>query len=67
MRWDMTPWCSALGAAAPSGNDPQRTAQSFRLILEEAFPTTFDTVVFAVTDWSPQRTTLGPFREVFSA
>lgn len=46
------------------GNDPKRTAQSFRVILEEEFPTAFDAVVFAVTDWSPQRTTLAPFREV---
>lgn len=47
------------------GNDPQRTAQSFRSILEEAFPRAFDDIVFAITDGSPQRATLGAFRDVF--
>ncbi|EIC21642.1 TIGR02452 family protein [Thiorhodovibrio frisius] len=48
------------------GNDPRRTAESFRTHLEQAFPRAFDQVVFAITDWSSERTTLGPFREVFS-
>jgi uncharacterized protein (TIGR02452 family) len=47
------------------GNDPRRTAESFRTHLEQLFPQAFDVVVFAVTDWSPERATLGPFREVF--
>ncbi|MBK5970632.1 MULTISPECIES: TIGR02452 family protein [Thiorhodovibrio] len=47
------------------GNDPRRTAESFRTHLEQTFPRAFDDVVFAITDWSPERATLGPFREVF--
>jgi uncharacterized protein (TIGR02452 family) len=48
------------------GNDPRRTAASFRTHLEQTFPRAFDQVVFAITDWSPERATLGPFRAVFS-
>lgn len=48
------------------GNDPRRTAESFRTHLEQTFPRAFDQVVFAITDWSPERATLGPFCEVFS-
>ena len=48
------------------GNDPHRTAADFRHALETDFRGHFSDVVFAVTDWSPERRTLGPFRDVFS-
>ena len=47
------------------GNDPHRTARDFRLALESEFEGAFSDVVFAVTDWSPERRFLGPFREEF--
>ena len=47
-------------------NDPKRTAQDFRGALESDFAGIFSTVVFAITDRSPQRRCLGPFRDVFS-
>jgi len=47
------------------GNDPLETAQSFRDVLEGKFPNAFSEIVFAITDWSPQRKFLGPFRDVF--
>lgn len=48
------------------GNDPWRTAQDFRTALEGAFSGAFHHVVFAVTDWSPERKFLQPFRETFT-
>jgi len=47
------------------GNDPHRTARDFRQALETEFDGAFSDVVFAVTDWSPERRFLGPFRDVF--
>jgi len=47
-------------------NDPHRTALDFRDALETEFRGCFSDVVFAVTDWSPERRFLGPFRDVFS-
>lgn len=47
-------------------NDPHRTARDFREALETDFRGYFADVVFAVTDWSPDRRFLGPFRDVFS-
>ncbi len=47
-------------------NDPRRTAVDFRQALENTFSGAFSDVVFAITDWSPERRTLGPFRDVFS-
>ena len=49
------------------GNDPHRTAMDFRLALENNFNGAFSEIVFAVTDWSPERRFLGPFRDVFAA
>jgi uncharacterized protein (TIGR02452 family) len=49
------------------GNDPHRTAVDFRLALENDFKGAFSNIVFAITDWSPERRFLGPFRDVFSA
>lgn len=48
-------------------NDPRRTARDFRHALEGEFAGAFDEVVFAITDWSEERRTLGPFRDVFAA
>lgn len=48
-------------------NDPQRTAADFRSVLENDFGGAFTEVVFAVTDWSPERKFLGPFRDAFAA
>ena len=47
-------------------NDPHRTAVDFREALETEFRGSFSDVVFAITDWSPERRFLGPFREVFT-
>ena len=49
------------------GNDPQRTARDFRQALENEFRDVFSNIVFAITDWSPERRFLGPFRDTFSA
>jgi uncharacterized protein (TIGR02452 family) len=48
------------------GNDPNRTAVDFREALENEFRGAFSDVVFAITDWSPERRFLGPFRKVFA-
>lgn len=47
-------------------NDPHRTAADFRQALEGEFSGAFSDVVFAIADWSPERRSLGPFRDVFS-
>ncbi|QDV42205.1 hypothetical protein Enr13x_20500 [Stieleria neptunia] len=47
------------------GNDTRRTAGNFREALENEFCGAFSDVVFAITDWSPERKTLGPFLDVF--
>lgn len=48
------------------GNSPHRTAADFRQALENGFRGAFSEIVFAITDWSPERKFLGPFREVFA-
>jgi uncharacterized protein (TIGR02452 family) len=48
------------------GNDPDRTAVDFRQALESNFRRSFSDIVFAITDWSPERRFLGPFRDVFA-
>jgi len=35
--------------------------------LESKFSGAFSDIVFAITDWSPERRFLGPFREVFAS
>ncbi len=47
-------------------NDPHRTAADFRQALENDFSGAFSDIVFAITDWSPERKFLGPFRDVFA-
>lgn len=49
------------------GNDPHRTAHDFRSALEGEFRRCFGHVVFAISDWSPERRFLGPFRDAFAA
>jgi len=46
-------------------NDPHRTAVAFRQALENDFKGAFSDIVFAITDWSPDRRYLGPFRDVY--
>lgn len=48
-------------------NDPHRTAIDFRQALENDFSRAFSDIVFAITDWSPERKFLGPFCDVFAA
>jgi uncharacterized protein (TIGR02452 family) len=48
------------------GNDPALTALSFRSALTGPFVDAFSQVVFAVTDWTPERRTLGDFRDAFA-
>jgi len=47
-------------------NDPHRTAMSFRQALENDYSGAFSDIIFAITDWSPERKFLGPFRDVFA-
>jgi uncharacterized protein (TIGR02452 family) len=47
-------------------NDPHRTAIDFRQALKDEFNGAFSDIVFAITDWSPDRKFLGPFRDVFA-
>jgi len=48
-------------------NDPQCTAVDFRHALEGDYSGAFSEIVFAITDWSPERRFLGPFRDIFAA
>jgi hypothetical protein len=38
----------------------------FRQALEGDYSGAFSEVVFAITEWSPERRFLGPFRDVFA-
>lgn len=46
-------------------NDPVATAQHFKEALLGDYAGAFSTIVFAITDWSPNRRLLGVFRDVF--
>lgn len=48
------------------GNDPVRTARDFQKALEGDFDGAFRHGTFAITDWSPDRRFLRPFRDAFS-
>lgn len=48
------------------GNDPAATASAFVTALADRFRGHFSQVVFAITDWSPERRFLGPFRDAVS-
>jgi len=62
------PSSSVLGAwsCGAFANDPHRTATDFRHALEKDFSGAFSDIVFAITDWSPDRKFLGPFCDVFA-
>jgi uncharacterized protein (TIGR02452 family) len=45
------------------GNDPVRTGRDFKTALGEQAGA-FAEVVFAISDWSPERRYLGPFRDL---
>ena len=47
-------------------NDPHRTAKNFQQALENDFGGSFSDIIFAITDWSPERKFLGPFRDEFA-
>ena len=47
-------------------NDPVRTATDFRAALDTDFRGAFSNIVFAITDWSPERKFLAPFRDAFA-
>ena len=47
------------------GNSTERTARDFRNALKNQFAGAFSEIVFAITDWSPERRFLGPFRDIF--
>ena len=59
---------SVLGAwgCGAFANDPRRTATDFRHALENDFSGAFSDIVFAITDWSPERKFLRPFCDVFA-
>lgn len=54
----------AWGCGAFS-NDAHAAAADFRDALAVPFEGAFGEVVFAITDWSPERRFLGPFRDAF--
>jgi uncharacterized protein (TIGR02452 family) len=48
------------------GNDPARIAAIFHEALKEQAGA-FQSVVFAIADWSPERRYLAPFRDLLAA
>ena len=48
-------------------NDGRTVATLFRDALAGPYRDAFETVAFAITDWSPERRFLGPFRDAFGA
>lgn len=64
--WHYTSLVLGAWGCGEFGNDPERTARDFRAALETDFDGVFEDVVFAITDWSPNRRRLGPFRDVFA-
>ena len=50
---------------ADPANDPDRTAADFDTARAGPFEGVSARIVFAITDWSPERRTLGPFRDTF--
>lgn len=47
-------------------NDPFAVARYFREALTKTYLGVFDEAVFAISDWSPDRRYLGPFRDTFA-
>jgi uncharacterized protein (TIGR02452 family) len=59
-RFILGAWgCGAFGL------DPQMMAAIFRDAFIGPFHGVFDNIVFAVTDWSPEKRFIGPFAKVF--
>lgn len=59
-RFILGAWgCGAFGL------DPQMMAAMFRDAFIGPFRGVFDEIVFAVTDWSPEKRFIGPFDSVF--
>lgn len=48
------------------GNNAAQTARTFHDALAGPFAGVFAHVTFAITDWSPERRFLGPFRDAFA-
>jgi uncharacterized protein (TIGR02452 family) len=48
------------------GNDTTEVAGLFGKSLRGEFRSVFQRIVFAITDWSPERRTIGPFERVFN-
>lgn len=46
------------------GNDPHQTAEDFRAALVDEYAGAFSEVLFAISDCSPERRFLDPFRDV---
>lgn len=47
-------------------NDPRRVASIFRTAITDDFDGCFREIVFAISDWSPERRFLAPFRDMFA-
>ncbi len=47
-------------------NDPHAVAGFFRKALTKTYLGVFEEAVFAISDWSPDRRYLGPFRDTFA-
>src|SRR5204862_5934112 len=59
-RFILGAWgCGAFGL------DPEMMARTFDDALRGPFRGVFDEIVFAVTDWSPERRFIGPFKRRF--
>lgn len=61
--------CIILGAwgCGAFGNDGAVVAKLFAQALDGKFKDHFQTVVFAITDWSTERRFIGPFEDAFSS
>ena len=64
---DIHPLCSGHGDVELSATMFTARLFDFRQALENEFSESFSDIVFAITDWSPERRFLGPFRNVFSS
>ena len=49
------------------GNDAYDMAQLFRKALDDSFRGSYQRVVFAIVDWSPDSRFIGPFEKVFQS
>ena len=49
------------------GNDGEEIAEMFECALRINFKGAYRRVIFAITDWSPERRFIGPFERIFQA